>query len=256
MYSKSPPLVDSASINLVLIHGWALGSWIWRPLIPHLSDICKLSIIDLPGYNNVTADTTTDIDKIAQQLAIQIPPDAIIVGFSLGGLIGIKLAYQRPDLKALILLASTPCFLNHADWQQGIAAADLENLSNQLKQDKRKALQHFVRLVLNGERPPPAAIKTQLTSDILKHAPTLATLEQGLNILKQQDLRPLLAQQTLPTAIILGENDIFIRPSMPATISAINSNIHTFQIAQTAHAPGLTKPKHTAHILSSFINGL
>lgn len=242
------------TVNLVLLHGWSLGSWIWGNLIPHLKDNWRLWIIDLPGYGTAKSCNTTDIDRITQQIAAQIPSKAVIVGWSLGGLIGIKLADLRPDIKALILLASSPCFINKPNWQHVIDANDLQGLAIRLKQDKIKGLRQFAHLVVSGDHQPRLSAK-KLINNMLLYAPTMPTLDQGLHIL-QQDIRFLLAQQTLPIALVLGENDVLVRSSIKIAIKTVNSAINTFQIAQVGHAPMLSKPQQTAAVLAKFIGSL
>lgn len=239
--------------NLVLIHGWAVGSWIWEDFIPYLQAHWKLTIIDLPGYGRTSGSRPTDqkqhnIDQIAQQIATSVPENAILLGWSLGGMIATRLAHIRQDIRALVLLASSPCFINRVDWQHGVRLADFQDLLKQLKQDKRRALQNFVGLIATGDQTPRQTIK-KLSLMIQDHTPDTITLEEGLEILYSQDLRHILAQQHCPVAMILGARDVLVKNSTAKAIQAIRQDISSVEIKAAGHAPFLSCPEQTADAL-------
>ena len=39
--------------ELVLLHGWGLGSAIWSPCLPALTETVSPHLADLPGYGNM-----------------------------------------------------------------------------------------------------------------------------------------------------------------------------------------------------------
>jgi len=70
-----------------------------------------------------------------------------LIAYSTGGLLAIKIATLRPDLiKQLILINSTPRFLEDTDWQ-GIKAKDFKRLSTKLDTlSPLDFIQHFTQL--------------------------------------------------------------------------------------------------------------
>ena len=106
--------------DLVLIHGWGFDNRIWRNFIPHLDNQWKVTCIDLPGYgsseNKVESHLDQEnVDLIVNNIISNIPESATILAWSLGGTVAMKLAHSRSDIKALVLVASSPCFLNKQD---------------------------------------------------------------------------------------------------------------------------------------------
>ncbi len=104
--------------TLVLLHGWGLNQAVWQQIIPFFSDDYQLLTLDLPGFGHQQHHPTPyTLTAVVAQLAQQIPPQSLVLGWSLGGLIATQLALDFPDkIKALALVASSPCFLAKTDW--------------------------------------------------------------------------------------------------------------------------------------------
>ena len=124
--------------DLVLLHGWGLNAEVWQSIIPRLSPHYRLHLVDLPGYGRSQAFGALSLAEMAQQLLPALPPQAIVVGWSLGGLVATQLALAAPQrLRALITVASSPCFTATDEWP-GI---------------KPDTLQNFQQMLRNGDRP-------------------------------------------------------------------------------------------------------
>ena len=234
--------------DLVLIHGWGFDNRIWRNFILHLEDQWRVTCIDLPGYGAREKLADADIDQIVSDVESDIPDNAVLFAWSLGGLIAIKLAHSRSDIKALVLIASSPCFLNKQDWQHGVEPADFDQLVSQLSEDKIKTLQTFAGLVTMGEEHPKQTI-SELNKQLVSDVPDHETLMSGLKILRDEDLRPALIMKSCPIGIIFGENDILVKRSTGEAIQASRPDIHTIEISATGHAPFLSRPQETADAL-------
>ena len=111
---------------LVMIHGWGMHSDMWMQARDLLSQQFELHLLDLPGmgYSQNMADYR--LSTVAEKIAQDIPSNAYILGWSLGGLIASKIALITP-VKKLILVASTPCFVAREDWQQGMPSDVFES---------------------------------------------------------------------------------------------------------------------------------
>jgi pimeloyl-[acyl-carrier protein] methyl ester esterase len=233
---------------LVLIHGWGFDNRIWRKFILHLEDQWSVTCIDLPGYGSRKKLAHADIDQIVSDVESDIPSNAVLFAWSLGGLVAMKLAHSRSDIKALVLVASSPCFLNKQDWQYGVEPADFNQLVSQISEDKIKTLQTFAGLVAMGEAHPKHIIN-ELNEQLVSNVPDQETLMSGLEILRDEDLRQLLIKQSCPTGIIFGENDILVKRSTGRAIQTSRPDIHTIEIPETGHAPFLSRPGETADAL-------
>jgi len=239
--------------NLVLIHGWGLNNRIWKKFIPYLEHQWRVTCIDLPGYgaseNKVEPYfDQKSIDQIIASIISDIPENATIFAWSLGGLIAMKLVHIRSDIQALVLVASSPCFLKKQDWHHGIEPVNLNKLICQLSKDKIKSLQTFAGLVAMGEVHPRQIIN-ELKERLLINVPEQETLMIGLKILRDEDLRQALVKQQCPVGFIFGENDILVKSSTGRAIQMSRPDIHTIEIPETGHAPFLSRPQETADAL-------
>ncbi|MCK5669219.1 MAG: pimeloyl-ACP methyl ester esterase BioH [Gammaproteobacteria bacterium] len=234
--------------DLVLIHGWGFNNRVWENLIPYLESQWRITCIDLPGYGAREKLAHADIDQIVRNIESDVPKNAVLFAWSLGGLIAMKLAHSRSDIKALVLVASSPCFLNKQDWQHGVDPADFDQLLDELGKDKIKTLQTFAGLVAMGEEHPRQTLN-ELNEQLLSNVPDQETLMSGLEILRDEDLRLALIKQHCPIGIIFGENDILVKHSTVEAIQESRQDIHTIEISATGHAPFLSHPRETADAL-------
>ena len=241
--------------ELVLIHGWGFDNRIWKNFILHLEDQWRVTCIDLPGYGAREKLAHADIDQIVSNVESDVPDNAVLFAWSLGALIAMKLANSRSDIKALVLVASSPCFLKKQDWQHGVEAADFNQLVSQLSKNKIKTLQTFTGLVAMGEEHPRQTIN-QLNKYLVTDVPDQDTLMSGLEILRDEDLRQTLGKQHCPVGLIFGENDILVKRSTGNAIQESRADIHTIEIPETGHAPFLSRPQETAEALTKLTANL
>jgi len=239
--------------DLILIHGWGFNHRVWKKFIPHVEDRWRVKCIDLPGYgdpeNKIDSHSDREgIDQILNSINADIPENAIILAWSLGGTLAMKLVQRRSDIKALVLLASNPCFLKKQDWQHGVEPAEFNKLVSQLSKDKIKTLQTFASLVAMGEKNPRQIIN-ELNDHLLSDVPEQKILMSGLEILREEDLRQDLVKLHCPIGIIFGENDILIKRTTGSAIQSSRPDIHTIEIPETGHAPFLSRPRETADAL-------
>jgi pimeloyl-ACP methyl ester carboxylesterase len=94
----------------VLIHGWSSSSHTWKPLIPQLRRRFRCLAVDLPGFGNSPAPRERpSIEGYAELIAGVIrwsgEDAAVVLGHSMGGMIGITLTLSYPLLvERLVLL--------------------------------------------------------------------------------------------------------------------------------------------------------
>ena len=137
---------------LVLLHGWGLNSGVWQSVIERFSQRYQVITIDLPGYgeNVACVPEAYTLAAVCEWVADKIPANAILLGWSMGGLIAQQIAIQNsPSLRALITLSSSPCFQQKKDWL-GIKPNVLGTFEQQLAQDYVKTLNRFMAIQALG----------------------------------------------------------------------------------------------------------
>src|SRR6185437_7207485 len=93
----------SSSQTIVFLPGWGFQASIGREFLPP-----QTYLIDLPIVKTSIPCIETICNHIEEEMQLTHP---ILIGWSLGGLLSIKLYQRNPNAyKALILITSTPCF--------------------------------------------------------------------------------------------------------------------------------------------------
>jgi pimeloyl-ACP methyl ester carboxylesterase len=116
---------------LILVHGLAGAASNWTEVAERLAGSFRLLVPDLPGHAGSTAfPTVTTLDPFADRLArlaaLEEMDRAAIVGHSLGGLIGLRLAVNVPErVSALVLTAAAGIRSSTREAERYLAAAAL-----------------------------------------------------------------------------------------------------------------------------------
>jgi len=216
--------------SLLLIHGWPQHWYVWRKLIPLLSDKYKLIMPDLPGFGWSTPAKNDDYrkeklaDYMVSLLDVLNEKQVILVGHDWGGWIGFLACLKNPKRFSNFLALGTTYpfkksgsgFLNYRRFLYQIFIAMpffgeklLTNATNILKQAIKKCIynksafsEEDFRIYLSAIQNPEVAkasslmYRTFLTRELI-----------SLKKYKDEKLK-------VPTQLLIGENDPIIHPSL------------------------------------------
>ena len=119
-------MTTHSSHNVYLIHGWAANGRIFDPLRPLLPAHWQVHAPDLPGHGTTPLEGAFDIAAAADQIAAQMPCNSDVLGWSLGGVVALFIAYRHPDkVRHLCLTASFAKFLATPAYPQGVSRSAL-----------------------------------------------------------------------------------------------------------------------------------
>ena len=167
--------------DLVLLHGWGFSSELFNNLIEQYKGQYRITVIDLPGHGR-SADVDGGLDEWCNEIIKILPNSPALLGWSLGGLLAIKIATKITTSK-LILVASTPKFVQSEGWSYGIDENNFRQFSDALELNLSKGLKRFASLQTED--------KTQLKAlnqSIDALPASTQALNQGLEILLTTDL--------------------------------------------------------------------
>ena len=246
------PDKDQEQTVLGIIHGWGFDSQIMAGLAAELPQRWSARLLDMPGYghNHVTI-FPRGIDHIADNLITTVPPHSILVGWSLGGMVAIKIAHiMQNKIKAIVLLASTPCFVSKHDWPHGIESPLINNMAKRLPTEVDGVLQEFAGLTARGDISPRETIRElKLIRKTNKTDPD--ALLHGLDVLLNTDLRKELSELKCRVIMLLGDRDQLVPRSTGKAAREIHPSIHMNFIKATGHAPFISKKKETAEAINN-----
>ncbi|MGK3125526.1 pimeloyl-ACP methyl ester esterase BioH [Candidatus Pantoea formicae] len=228
--------------DLVLLHGWGLNAEVWQNIVPRLRPHFRLHLVDLPGFGRSQGFGALTLAEMAQQLLPHLPERAHLLGWSLGGLVASHIALTQPErVSALISVASSPCFTAQSDWP-GIKPETLESFQQQLSHDFQRTVERFLALQTMGTENARQDAR-QLKEVVLSQPmPSVAVLEGGLAILRQDDLRDALDGLTLPFLRIYGYLDGLVPRRVAEVLDARWPDAPSVVIEKAAHAPFISHP--------------
>src|SRR5512139_2704263 len=200
--------MNSPKPVLALLHGWGMNARVFDNLATRLADEFEVCALNLPGHGGRDVLVVNTLQDWADDLAQQLPDQAVLLGWSLGGQVAMRAALDHPHkIARVILLASTPRFVATEDWPRGMAAADLQAFGAALLAEPEATLLRFLSLQTRG-MPGQKALLQHLRQTLLA-APAAGgeALAAGLAILRDADLRAELPRLTQPTLVLHGALD-------------------------------------------------
>lgn len=240
---------------LLLIHGWGMHGGIWAKVAQQLALSFRVHSVDLPGHGGSATCTPYDLDELVHQLGAHFDEPLAVCGWSLGGQVALRWAQLHPaQITKLVLVATTPCFVQKENWGCAMAVDTLQEFSASLLQNHTLTLRHFLALQVRGseqERELLAGLRTQLFSH---GEPNIAALQSGLEILRKTDLRAILSSINQPALLLAGERDTL---TPLAAMEYIHQTIHSSRleiIKGAAHVPFLSHPQIFTQHMTSFLN--
>lgn len=239
---------------LVMLHGWGMHSGVWQPLIKKLSAQYMLYLVDLPGMGNSRPIEPYHLHALADEVAQVIPGVSDVLGWSLGGLVAQRIALNQPDrIRRLILVGSTPCFVNKAGWDAGINPANFESFAQAVNSDYKATIMQFLTLQCMKADDARSTLKQLRASFETRPTPTQTTLQRALHILLDADLRDEIANIRKPTLLIHGDRDTLA--PVQAAHWMMQQLPHGFLrvMSGSAHAPFLSHSEQFITALNQFL---
>lgn len=240
--------------DLVMVHGWAMHSGVWRDFAERLADRVRVTLIDLPGHGLSGNVADFSVDTVAAALAEAAPPRAHWLGWSLGALLSTGVAERFPNrVRSLTLMAGSPRFVAQPDWP-GVEAALLAQVAANLETDFFKTLKRFIGLQTFGQENARALARHIEACLDEFDPPDAAAVRGGLAVLQQADLRDALSRSAVPTLAVLGAHDRLVPKTMGTALRALMPSAEVYMLDTAAHLPFATHPGETAALVLDFIH--
>lgn len=237
---------------LLLIHGWGMHGGVWSEVAQKLATDFRVHSVDLPGYGY--SKNAGWVNDVVDGLSTCIDEPLNVCGWSLGGQIAMHWAAREPDkVKRLILVASTPCFVERENWPFGMEKTVFEKFASDLEQNHAATLRRFITLQLRGSENEKELLTMLRERLFSRGEPDIGALRAGLNILREMDLRDELQHITQSTLVIAGERDKLTLPAASRYLAANIPDARLEEVKGAAHAPFLSHPDEFVMLLKKFM---
>jgi pimeloyl-[acyl-carrier protein] methyl ester esterase len=251
--------------SIVLVHGWAMHSGIWRAFAEQLAQHCRVTLIDLPGHGQSEKIDPFTLERISAELVQVVPLESSCwLGWSLGATVVLDIVARYPErVSSLVLLAGNPLFsvgspdrsprTQTIDWP-GMDVQLLDDFADQLNNNCQATLLRFLSLQVKGLPDHKAFLKALKTTLCECDARDAHTLQGGLQILQKSDLRPVLSQLTIPVSVILGGLDTLVPATVGQKMQQLLPALELNIIERAGHVPFLSHSRETLAIISRFMD--
>lgn len=265
-----------ARSGAVFVHGSALRTDLWHYQMPGLGDH-RLVFYDLRGHgmSREKGSARFSIAQLAHDLAELIDEagldEVVVVGHSIGGMVALDLAHNRPDLlgatvKGLVLVNTTyrPGVETVAG---GAALAHVERLLRRPLDllgrgaptiDKLRAVVRpsdllFMTVAYGGFGPGAPASQVDFVYDMLSETPSDVIFDL-ISSYRDFDVTEVLGDVTVPALVIGGSND---RITVPAASEYLAEHLPKAELKvfeRCGHMPMLERHREFNGIVETFLD--
>lgn len=229
--------------DIVLIHGWGMHGGVWTDVRDQLAQDYRVHVVDLPGMGWSKPVAPYDLQRLAGTLAGALPENATVFGWSLGGQVAMRLALDYPaHVRKLVLVGSTPRFVNGADWQSGVASEVFSQFAAQVAADYHDTMTRFLGLQAFGGESSRSLMRDLRERFFARPVPGNAVLQDALDILLKTDLRAELPHLEQPVLLIHGNRDTLAPADASRWMSRQLPDARLHVIEGASHAPFLSHP--------------
>lgn len=242
---------------ILFVHGFPLDHGMWKAQIEAMQG-WRIIAPDLRGFgaSNASSATTTmdrfaaDLHETLDQLGVQEP--VVFVGLSMGGYIAWPFMQQRMERTRALVLADTR------------VVADDEKIADGRRETARNVLDRGVEVVeestleklfsASTHRNNPAAVES--ARSMIRAANPEGVAGALLGMAERPDVNDRLASLSVPTLVVVGEDDGISSPTEMEGFSRAIPGATFVRIPNAGHMSPMENPKAFNEALTRFLNSL
>ncbi len=228
---------------LLFLHGWASSSRVFSQQVEYFSKDYRVVTLDLPGHGK-TAWAKLHFEQMVEGIKLLADhlneQNILIVGSSLGGMIGLKCAEMFPALvEKLVMVGSLPRFIKTTEKPLGLSVPEMQKLQQQLDERYPAILDIFFRSLFTiQERQSP---KFQWIHQFRQTGPwpDKEALAYFLEVLSIADLTDFLKIVRVPVLFLSGDQDYICPKDSFVFLKQLAPSLQYDFIKHSGHFPFL-----------------
>ena len=250
---------DNGLRAYVLLHAFPIGANLWEPQMRNIPEGWRLITPDLRGFGGSTeldslsapsmADFADDVIDLLEELGVK---RAVIGGCSMGGYAALALYQSRPDLFEGLVLANTRAGADspeaRANRRNMLALVDREGPSG-------VAREMMPKLIGKTTKETNSSIEANVRRLIKQQSP-VAIRNAIHRMMHRPDSTPLLAQVSVPSLVITGEEDEMIPVDESRKMADAITGAKLVIVPRAGHLANLEQPDAFNNALSTFLTNL
>jgi sigma-B regulation protein RsbQ len=248
-----------AARSIIFVHGFGTDQSAWKDVATEFLDDFRVVLFDNVGAGHSIPEAFVqerylNLHRYADDLldicaALQLH-DAILVGHSVGAMIGLLAAIKAPSFFArLVLIGASPRYLDDGPYHGGFTEKDLNELYRAVTTGYSDWADDFAPLAMaNGDQPNLA----------LRFAATIKSIpaDRALTVLCsifQSDHRADLAKLDKPTLLIHTREDVAVPAEVAGYLQQSIRCSRLVVIDATGHLPHLSAPFAVIGAMRDFV---
>lgn len=239
---------------VIFSHGLGTDQNSWNEVVGHLPERFTAVLFDLPGAGPLLPDDFdpgiyTTIAPFADDLLALVEELGIeccrYVGHSVSGMIGALAAIEMPALfEKLILLNSSPRYLNDAGYIGGFEQSDLDGLFQAMSANYQEWVAGFA----------PLAVAADIPHAVMDFSAGLLAMRPDVTVriaraIFQSDVRALIPRLATPTVLVHAHGDIAVPAEVAAYLHRAIPGSELVWIDTVGHLPHLSAPGEVIQVL-------
>lgn len=229
-------------MRVLLLPGWGFSASVFGSLVDALGDDYE--------FDRAEMSPTSPGAELPDILVQQADSADVLIGWSLGGQLALRLALQHSGrTRRLVLLATTPCFTERRDWDSGMPESVFNGFRQLVMSDAAAGLQQFIRLN-SGTRVNPET-RTLLSDNTVE--PHTDALTAGLDILEKTDLRNEMIILQTRVLILQARDDRLVPLQAGRWLSGQLPKAKLVEYDNGGHAFFLSQPARVAEVIRKWL---
>ncbi len=244
---------------MMFAHGFGCDQNMWRFVAPAFEDDFKtilfdhvgaggsdLSAYDRAKYSSL-AGYADDIVEIGRELGLK---DAVFVGHSVSGMIGILASLKAPGMfSSLVLVGPSARYIDDGDYKGGFTEKQIEELLEFLEANHMGwSAQMAPAIMGNSDRP---ELGEELTNSFCRTDPEIA--KHFARVTFTSDNRADLAKVKTPALILQCSEDIIASTEVGEFIQRNIAGSKLVILKATGHCPNLSAPEEVTSAMRAFV---
>ena len=245
---------------LVLVHAFPLGALMWEPQLKGAFWGWRVLAPDLRGFGGSTDEREDGVapsiddyaDDVAGLVREVVGAPVVLGGLSMGGYAAFAVMRRSPALVRGLILADSRA---SADSREGRAAR--KTMLTLLEREGPQGVAREMIPKLLGETTRAHDLDAEETvRRLIKRQSAQGIRDAILRMMERPDSTPLLPSITVPTLVVVGEEDVLTPPADSEAIAATLPNASLVRIAGAGHLSNLEQPQAFEASVEAFLTGL
>lgn len=250
---------DRGRPALVFVNDFGCQQSIWRSVAPHFAADHRIVLFDHVGIGRSQLSASNAIryaslqgyaDDLLEVCDAVDAQDAVLVGHSVGAIIGMLAAIRWPAaFRQLILVAPSPCYLNDGSYLGGFERDDLDALLEAMDADYPHWAHQVAPLIVGNPQRPELARELEASFRHLDNDAAKRFARLSFRVDHRADL-PLLST---PTVVLQCSDDNMVPEVVGEYLREAIRHCELVQLDATGHCPMMSAPDELTRVLRGLL---